>query len=546
MRRLLALLLGLALTFVMLELGLRLSAGAYVASQLRAEAPDSTAVRTVLAVGESTTVIAAEPTHGLLVTSSSWPRQLEQMLNERSEDTWRVINRAVLNGTSEEIVNGLEADLVLHRPEVVVAMMGMKDQAPQQAGTDDQDGDRRPGLWASLRTVRLLTELSGSPSLTREDFVPGEVTQWSEVPPRFRTRVEQQRHMVKETRVLNAPPMVTDAIDLGIYYWLIGQPARAESTWRALMKTRRMGANLVARVMLDRGDQDGAEAVLREAMVRRPEEGLYAEVLARTLTAAGRTDEAVEVLTTAISKPCMKQAAVRRRQYLALATVQVQAGRPLEAQEALRHVGEREVESRLGALIGRIHPELELVTAEVSAALGQLDAAQDKLEAALKRDPGLNEAMVLLERIYREQGREELAEPLRTELLFQRRRVAEFYLLAKQKRQAQSPDTLEELYETALEGVPLADNYLQLYETSRAHGAQVLAVQYPTFGLDLLRLYVPDRDDLRLVDTEHIFDDVPPETVFLEPRFPYNFAHYTHEGARLLAERIAPEVLGLP
>jgi tetratricopeptide (TPR) repeat protein len=307
-----------------------------------------------------------------------------------------------------------------------------------------------------------------------------------------------------------------------------------------------MGANLVARVMLDRGDIDSATAVLKTAMEQTPEEGLYAEVLARSLIRSGQMDEAIALLENAITKPCMQQSEVRQKQYLALASALIQSDRPVEAQQALQHVNMHDRRSRLHDVIGQLFPESRLVQGEVHLALGELDQAQEVLEFVLRRNPGLNEVMIMLEKIYQEQGQVERAVPLRQELLFRRRRVAEFYQYAKLQKQMGQHNQMESLFHTALEGVPLTDNYERLYQAATAHGVQVVAVQYPTFSLDLLRLYAPDHDDLRLVDTEHIFDNLPPESVFVEPRFPYNFAHYTHEGARLLAERIASEVLDRP
>jgi len=543
MRRFWALLLGLCATFFLLELGLWLFADRYVSSQLAVTGADTSTTRTVLAVGESTTAIAGDPTHARLVSTSSWPQQLEQILNERTEDNWRVINRAVLGGTSNEIVDRLKPDLDQYRPDVVVAMMGMQDESPRRVERRDRSEPKRTSWWTSLRTVRLFYELSGSPFLSQEDYVPGDVSQWSDIPHSFRDRVIEWRPMAQETRLLGATSEVMSRVDLGLYFWLVGQPDRAETIWRQLFDTQGIGANLLARVMLDRGDQAGAEAFLREAMKRTPDEGLYAVVLSGALVGSGQLTAAIELLESAIRKHCREREVVRKHQYLALAVALIEAEQPLEAREALRHVGQ--IDTRRLQHLGPT-PEPPLLHAKIELALGRVDAAQQGLESFLQRKPGFNEAMVMLEKIYLEKGETDRAMALRQELLFKRRRVAEFYLLAKLKKRMGQTGEVESIFHNALKEIPLAVNYERLYQTSKASGAEVFAVQYPTFELDLLRLYVPEHADLHLVDTEHIFDNLPAPSVFVEPRFPYNFAHYTHEGARLLAERIASELIELP
>ena len=69
-------------------------------------------------------------------------------------------------------------------------------------------------------------------------------------------------------------------------------------------------------------------------------------------------------------------------------------------------------------------------------------------------------------------------------------------------------------------------------------------MQYPSFGLDLLHIYAPEREGVLFIDNEHVFDAAPDE-YFFEPRFPYSFSHYTMEGAHVLAEHVADNILAL-
>jgi hypothetical protein len=154
-RKLLALLLGLLTTLVALELGIRVGYRSFVRAQARANLselqPGDDAIR-VLCMGESTTAVAADPEGRLLVTSSSYPAQLQEILSQRpTTHRYEVLNIGMMGGSSGSSLALLEDTLPALKPQVIVAMMGIK----------DTPSERLPGLgalpgWlAALRTVQL-------------------------------------------------------------------------------------------------------------------------------------------------------------------------------------------------------------------------------------------------------------------------------------------------------------------------------------------------------------------------------------------------------
>jgi hypothetical protein len=48
--------------------------------------------------------------------------------------------------------------------------------------------------------------------------------------------------------------------------------------------------------------------------------------------------------------------------------------------------------------------------------------------------------------------------------------------------------------------------------------------------------------DAMYVDNEFIFNNAPREKYFFEPKFPYNFNHFTILGAQVLAKHLADEI----
>lgn len=84
-------------------------------------APKNDGAYTILCLGASTTA----PTWG---KDHSWPRQLEQILNETySPGVFTVINKGTDGATSDAIEANLPAYLDKYKPQAVVAMMGFSD-----------------------------------------------------------------------------------------------------------------------------------------------------------------------------------------------------------------------------------------------------------------------------------------------------------------------------------------------------------------------------------------------------------------------------------
>ena len=153
--------------------------------------------------------------------------------------------------------------------------------------------------------------------------------------------------------------------------------------------------------------------------------------------------------------------------------------------------------------------------------------------------------MFLLGQVYARTGEYDREEAIRREILGQTERLAEYFELAKMYRRAGYPDQAPALVAEAVERIPsLRRNYRQLYAFAQRNGIQLVVMQYPGFGLDLLHGYAPPTAGVHFIDNEHVFD-ADPERYFFSPRFPNSFSHYTEEGAELVAQRVADSVLDL-
>jgi tetratricopeptide (TPR) repeat protein len=112
---------GILFTFFMLEIALRLAGLWFLFSQSNVNnvylnKKDSI---TIMCLGESTTAMGGK---------SSYPRQLEELLNQQNSGLkFRVINKGIPGSNSSEIVLALEGNIKRYSPDIVVVMMGIND-----------------------------------------------------------------------------------------------------------------------------------------------------------------------------------------------------------------------------------------------------------------------------------------------------------------------------------------------------------------------------------------------------------------------------------
>ena len=116
--------LGIFLTLIILEVGLRIGGFVFLAIQsyenrITYKTED---VYRILALGESTTA-------NLLNGQSSWPEELEIILNNKSKDIkFRVFNEGIPGKTTSNILANLNDNLDKYNPDMVITMMGTNDR----------------------------------------------------------------------------------------------------------------------------------------------------------------------------------------------------------------------------------------------------------------------------------------------------------------------------------------------------------------------------------------------------------------------------------
>ncbi len=547
-RRLLALILGLIGTVVLLELGIRVAYSTFVNAQTRANLADIAQgddVVRIACVGESTTAVAGDPGGRRLVTDTSYPTQLERLLNERApERRFEVLNLGSMSGTTSVTLERLEDVVSEHPPHFVVAMMGIKDTPMETL----------PGLaawpdWvASLRSAQLLAWLVEDVRLRREQVEP-EIQGAEGIPDTMRGMGNELRSYVRESRVLEVSEddfeAVLDGYRVGLYLWYVGRPAGAEARLRAMIERWDLGYSALARVLVSTGRTAEAEMILAQAAALHPEEASYLATQAEILTEEGRPDEAVHLLEDGLQRLDDYQ-----RPELAQAQLQLALGDALRAQgeheraePVLLSVTAPEREARERLVSWPADYLRDIALGRLYLETGELELAEEHLVAAVRHSPKRHVTMFMLSQVYARTGEIEEEEALRREILGDVERLAEYFELAKMYRRAGHPNRAPELVAEAVDRIPsLERNYRQLYAMAQRRGIRLVVMQYPGFSVDLAQQYAPPAPGVRFIDNEHLFD-ADPDRYWFSPRFPNSFSHYTEEGAGLVAERVAQVVL---
>lgn len=522
-RRLLSLLLGAVFTLVLLEVGLTVAYRVFdwyqFRSNLAAMAGGDHEI-TIVCIGESTTAVAGDETGTMLVPRTSYPAQLEQILNERQTTLrFRVLNNGIMGGTSGSALELLQRTMAQTEPQMIIAMMGIKDTPNEWVPVSAL----LPRWMNSLRTVQLASWLLESWRLRHNQNVT-DIKTFSSLPPSAQQKVIQLGNYLKEGGIASDPEAMERA-RAAIYLLRIGQLRQAETIMREVSAERGVGSSLLAEILVTAGRHDEAYRVLEEAIAAHPGEGMYRVVLADLHLRQKDYATTRRVLEEArLAQPTMTEPELTG-QYIQLAWVDLLLAEGAY-DEALATVDQ--IQPIVRPEYHDVLPPARLLVAAARARahMGrrEWDEAEKNLLEALEISPRRHANMWLLSQVYRETGQHEKEEAIRWKLLETQGRVAEYFELAKLFRLSGQPERVPEVLAMAVEHTPsLTENYAALYALAEQHGARLVVMQYPSFDLESLHLYAPERAGVDFVDNLHVFD-ADPVGYFFEPTFPNSFS----------------------
>jgi tetratricopeptide (TPR) repeat protein len=500
-RAVLSLLLGTVVALALAEGALRLFGATYLRRQAAGNVtPERDGVRTVLCLGESSTALWGE---------DAYPRQLEAVLNGRGVGRFRVVNGGLPGISSRTIIANLDANLDRYRPDVVTAMMGINDDKPEFAALGEPDGETRPSLLQRLKLYRLVT-------FARLDA---------------RRQAEARRHQAEvdaKAAALRARLAAADdaatALELAALLREAGRCPEAEPVFVRLLERHPSPAAYegLARCYRALGREDDLLRTQRQAVRAFPRDHLTRYYLMVSLRQRGLDAEAEAALAEqARDNPDVVS-------YLELGDFCLGQRRWADAERWYR-----------AALAVQPSDYAYARLAEIRQQHGDLPAAELLLQQALAvSDTGAARTRLAL--VYEQLGRLPAAEQALRQALAgdpRRWRFARAVVRA-QGRAAEANAVLERLTPNRLS----LRSYRRLTDTVMQRVGRLAVIQYPTRSLAPLRLLVPSRPGVVLVDNEESFRRAIAtegyHALFVD-NYGGDFGHCTRRGNRLIAENVA-------
>jgi tetratricopeptide (TPR) repeat protein len=554
---------GLGLGFVIVALEFSLFAAHHIflsrqeASAKAKISGDPGEIR-ILAIGESTTAVSGDDETGALVSATSYPAQLETVLNSRqSKFRFVVINRGTMGSDSDRVIDQLESDIRRYRPHIVLAMMGMMDSrlSGQEAGAG-------AGGWTGLKTFKLLGLVKEAIAQKRSLDQIAIMTAMESIPPSSRDQVDREfaRHFhggQGEVSVLSAQDWaeLKEAAERAIFYYLDGQLAVAEHLVGQLIGRWGFGHNIQASIYFREGRFREAENILRQGIEARPSFSANYVDLGRHLSVSGAHGEAESILKKAVE---LNPEDLRATYALADVLKMQKKYRP--AINLLEALPSPEEWRRIGRVArgAQVEPPRLMRGSSIyfhnMVMLGELyylSGDPGRAESLLTKVPFLNHVPIqfqILSRIYRERGDLERERQLRAEIAKAAGRLGEYFEMSRMYTGSDRKEKIDELFAAVSAEIPAtARNFRRAQEMAMAAGARIYFVQYPTFPAEILKHFLPAPAEkgrrAAVIDNESIFLNMAPREVFVEPRFPYAFVHYTRKGSKILAENVASRIL---
>ncbi len=481
--------LGLCLSLVLLETGMRL--GGFVLSSIQ-EYGNLRSIKQkgayrILCLGEST-------------TQGQYPRLLEQILNRRNIGVrFSVIDKGKDGVKTFVLLNQLGSYLDEYHPDMVVAMMGINDlgrHLPLEAPTTSKGT-----LFIRSFRVYKLMRLLGLHILTKAEamglYKPAAdkpVSVKAETPPKAETPVKAEIPLKIETPVTvqaplsgtaskktspqdiftgDAPKGDKDYIGLGWLYKEQGKLPQAEASFRKAIELHPQSFKPyfgLGWFYLEQGKLPQAKASFRKAIELNPE-----------------CDEA----------------------YAGLGSLFLNLDEFSQAESLFK----KAIEINPGAMaafsdLGRLYRNH-----------GQLSQAEDSYRRAIELDPHNESVLRALTSLYEELGQPELAKKYA-------RKIAEL------RFGGYSAVTI--------------DNYRKLKEILDRKGIKLVCAQYPMRNAGPLKKIFENDEDVIIVDNEGLFTEAVRKGSYKEyfrDMFAGDFGHCTLKGNTLLAQNFADVIL---
>ncbi|MEI6632909.1 MAG: tetratricopeptide repeat protein [Chlamydiota bacterium] len=296
--RILAVIFGFCLAWLVLEIGLR--AAGFVFLSLQEHWNKISIVKRgefrILCLGESTTAMGG---------AKSYPAQLEEILNSSNlRKKISVINKGMICVQTSYILDQLGTNLRSYNPDMVIAMMGINDGGDLLSFDDIFIGKSKPFL-SNFRTYKLARLLWDGIHSRAKELIPRDDTSCVR---RGRALRRERRYYQAEhafARALELNPRNIDAyLELGYLHQEMGKPDRAIEYFEkavALMPVDDEALVTLGCLYRDKGRHAAAQKILKKVIARNPRNTSALINLGISYTWTKRFPEAEEAFKKAVA-----------------------------------------------------------------------------------------------------------------------------------------------------------------------------------------------------------------------------------------------------
>jgi lysophospholipase L1-like esterase len=517
---------------------------------------------TILTLGESTTAVSANEEKTMLTQENAYPSFLETYLNEKNLPYhFKVINQGIMGGETGIILDRLENFLIKNKPDIIVAMMGMKDINCGSKTTKTKhffsqlieffaENSRLVGYINTVYTqlklkqsnrilqkeVRLFVDLS-------QDFIDN-----------------NQRIMGLDIGInsqLNPNMSERDVRDLAkqeflaIYYFRTGQFDFANRIFSVLESRFKFGHILHSILLLELNDSNGAEIKLKEHLKLYPKSDYTYKSLISLYLNTNQTEKAKNTLKEASKFKLLDNLNLK----IALSEFikkdkKHNAGiNSLEPHCGIRVRHDFKNESKKNIIVysqkfvdNDVFLDCLYKLSEFYFNSNQFKKAEVNLERFTNNADSIS-GYNLLKKTYDQLGKSGQSEAMYYELISRNKRVGEYYALVDYYKNRNDQEDVLEIYNDIASSFPQTiKNFSKLYNLSKASKAKLILMQYPTFSIAPLKKLSGNLPDVLYVDNETIFNQGNRSDYFYEPHYPYNFNHYTKLGSQTIAKHLADQL----
>ena len=517
---------GTALALVALELGLRLVGLVWGAGHERRNQRDlDRGEVTILSLGESSTALFGD---------DAYPRQLEEVLNERTTpERFCVYNEGQPGVDSFVIILRLEEWLRRYDPDIVTVMMGINDAMEFFASLRQFEAEPETRRWYQrLKIFKLVMFLSlDIEDKRREQYEEETFTQEAERLLSRRNQTRPERWYMQYGSLYRRHGHYSEARD--IYAEFASEYPCATAYFR------------LGRIYRDLSDEEGEEDWFRRAVAEFPYDHTAYRGILRMLRRQGKLAEAERILLQ------QAEAIPDVLSYLDLGNFYLGRIQLARAEEAFN---ESIAIEPTGYAWSRLGMTLEQ--------MGRAADAEAAFVEAVAVDP-CGEAHVELGRFLLRLGRKEEAAEAYLKAVdmgegdwlfadYARHRRPPRYdtthsELASYYRAEGRDDEAYALLDQIVSNQMTLDSYRTLTEAVLSRGSKLVVVQYPMRDASTLRLMVPPQQGVAFVDNEEDFQRAVGErgynSVFTDA-FAGDFGHCNRAGNRIIADNIADVILG--